>query len=305
MVSLVGDVRAVVEEMALGEPAIVGHSLGASIAAVYAAAHGARAVVCVESRCGSASSPSSCRRTPRTCAASARWRPCCRSTTLSAQALHGGREHRAQGACVSSRGRPWNLGRAAENPSRATDRDRRGDPAPNCSTTPIAARLAATTGLRGLAYGPRAQRARRDLGRDRPHASPRRPGTVCGTRAAATHGPIRALNAPSDRRGSHGRDSGHASTGSASRDRVGARIRACGISARCVVVLRQSLSAPPGRGRAGDRRPRPRLPRASDRAVRRQHERRAPPLDRARAGRNDPRACTQPNARHRLRWRRR
>jgi pimeloyl-ACP methyl ester carboxylesterase len=48
MLSLVGDVRAVVEEMALGEPAIVGHSLGASIAAVYAATHDARAVVCVE-----------------------------------------------------------------------------------------------------------------------------------------------------------------------------------------------------------------------------------------------------------------
>ena len=48
MVSLVGDVRALVEEVALGEPAIVGHSLGASIAAVYAAAHDARAVVCVE-----------------------------------------------------------------------------------------------------------------------------------------------------------------------------------------------------------------------------------------------------------------
>ena len=48
MMSLVGDVRAVVEQVALGEPAIVGHSLGASIAAVYAAAHGARAVVCVE-----------------------------------------------------------------------------------------------------------------------------------------------------------------------------------------------------------------------------------------------------------------
>jgi pimeloyl-ACP methyl ester carboxylesterase len=48
MVSLVSDVRALVEEIALGEPAIVGHSLGASIAAVYAAAHGARAVVCVE-----------------------------------------------------------------------------------------------------------------------------------------------------------------------------------------------------------------------------------------------------------------
>jgi pimeloyl-ACP methyl ester carboxylesterase len=48
MVSLVGDVRALVEEVALGEPAIVGHSLGASIAAVYAAAHGARAVVCVD-----------------------------------------------------------------------------------------------------------------------------------------------------------------------------------------------------------------------------------------------------------------
>jgi pimeloyl-ACP methyl ester carboxylesterase len=48
MLSLVGDVRALVEEVALGEPAIVGHSLGASIAAVYAAAHGARAVICVE-----------------------------------------------------------------------------------------------------------------------------------------------------------------------------------------------------------------------------------------------------------------
>jgi pimeloyl-ACP methyl ester carboxylesterase len=48
MVSLVGDVWAVVEEVALGEPAIVGHSLGATIAAIYAAAHGARAVVCVD-----------------------------------------------------------------------------------------------------------------------------------------------------------------------------------------------------------------------------------------------------------------
>jgi len=48
MVSLVGDVRAVVEEVALGEPAIVGHSLGASIAAAYAAADGARAVVCID-----------------------------------------------------------------------------------------------------------------------------------------------------------------------------------------------------------------------------------------------------------------
>jgi pimeloyl-ACP methyl ester carboxylesterase len=48
MVSLVGDVRALVEEVALGEPAIVGHSLGASVAAVYAAAYGARAVVCVD-----------------------------------------------------------------------------------------------------------------------------------------------------------------------------------------------------------------------------------------------------------------
>lgn len=47
--SLVGDVRAVVEELALSEPALVGHSLGATIAAVYAAAHGARAVACVDS----------------------------------------------------------------------------------------------------------------------------------------------------------------------------------------------------------------------------------------------------------------
>jgi pimeloyl-ACP methyl ester carboxylesterase len=48
MQSLVGDARAVIEEVGLGEPAVVGHSLGASIAAVYAAAHGARVVVCVD-----------------------------------------------------------------------------------------------------------------------------------------------------------------------------------------------------------------------------------------------------------------
>jgi pimeloyl-ACP methyl ester carboxylesterase len=48
MVSLAGDVRALVEELALGVPAIVGHSLGASVAAVYAAPHTARAVVCVD-----------------------------------------------------------------------------------------------------------------------------------------------------------------------------------------------------------------------------------------------------------------
>ena len=48
MPSLVGDVRAVVEELALGEPALVGHSLGCTVAAIYAAAHGARAVVCVD-----------------------------------------------------------------------------------------------------------------------------------------------------------------------------------------------------------------------------------------------------------------
>ena len=49
MLSLAGDVRAVVEELALGDPALVGHSLGVSVVAVYAAAHGARAVVCVDS----------------------------------------------------------------------------------------------------------------------------------------------------------------------------------------------------------------------------------------------------------------
>ena len=48
MPSLVGDVQAVVEDLSLGEPAIVGHSLGATVAAVYAAAHRARAVACVD-----------------------------------------------------------------------------------------------------------------------------------------------------------------------------------------------------------------------------------------------------------------
>jgi pimeloyl-ACP methyl ester carboxylesterase len=49
MPSLVGDVRAVIEELALGEPALVGHSLGVTVVAMYAAVHGARAVVCVDS----------------------------------------------------------------------------------------------------------------------------------------------------------------------------------------------------------------------------------------------------------------
>jgi pimeloyl-ACP methyl ester carboxylesterase len=49
MPSLVGDVRAVVEELGLGEPALVGHSLGANVVAVYAALHAPRAVVCVDS----------------------------------------------------------------------------------------------------------------------------------------------------------------------------------------------------------------------------------------------------------------
>jgi pimeloyl-ACP methyl ester carboxylesterase len=44
----VGDVRAVVEELSLGAPAFVGHSLGGSVAAVHAALHDARAVVCVD-----------------------------------------------------------------------------------------------------------------------------------------------------------------------------------------------------------------------------------------------------------------
>ena len=46
--ALVGDVRAVVEELGLEEPALVGHSLGVTVAAVYAAVHTARAVVCVD-----------------------------------------------------------------------------------------------------------------------------------------------------------------------------------------------------------------------------------------------------------------
>jgi pimeloyl-ACP methyl ester carboxylesterase len=47
-VSLIGDVRAVVEELVVGEPMVVGHSLGATVAALYAAAHEARAVVCLD-----------------------------------------------------------------------------------------------------------------------------------------------------------------------------------------------------------------------------------------------------------------
>jgi pimeloyl-ACP methyl ester carboxylesterase len=48
MPSLVGDVRAVIEELALGEAVLVGHSLGATLVALYTAAHGAHSVVCVD-----------------------------------------------------------------------------------------------------------------------------------------------------------------------------------------------------------------------------------------------------------------
>lgn len=46
--AMVGDVHAVVQELGLGTPAVVGHSLGSTLAGVYAAAHAPRAVVCVD-----------------------------------------------------------------------------------------------------------------------------------------------------------------------------------------------------------------------------------------------------------------
>ena len=46
--SLVSDVRSVVEKLDIGKPGVVGHSLGATVAAVYATVHPARAVVCVD-----------------------------------------------------------------------------------------------------------------------------------------------------------------------------------------------------------------------------------------------------------------
>ncbi len=49
MLTLVSDVRAVIDDLELDKPALVGNSLGANVAAVYAAAHDARGVVCVDS----------------------------------------------------------------------------------------------------------------------------------------------------------------------------------------------------------------------------------------------------------------
>lgn len=48
MLSLVSDAHAVVEELELDSPAVVGHSMGATVAAIYAAAHPVRAVVTVD-----------------------------------------------------------------------------------------------------------------------------------------------------------------------------------------------------------------------------------------------------------------
>jgi pimeloyl-ACP methyl ester carboxylesterase len=48
MPSIIGDVHAVVEAMGFDAPAIVGHSFGGSVAAVYAAAFTPRATVCVD-----------------------------------------------------------------------------------------------------------------------------------------------------------------------------------------------------------------------------------------------------------------
>jgi pimeloyl-ACP methyl ester carboxylesterase len=48
MLALVADVHAVAEELGLEAPAVVGHSLGATVAALYAAVHDPRAIVTVD-----------------------------------------------------------------------------------------------------------------------------------------------------------------------------------------------------------------------------------------------------------------
>ena len=200
MQSLVGDVRAVVEEVGLGEPAVVGHSLGASIAAVYAAAHAARAVVCVDQslRFGDFAALVQARadelRSPRTMEAvvsidhALKLEPYADVEELERRVLAFPRE-----VVLGI----WDA--LLTTPARATDRNRRGHPASTFGTPAVAPRLAATTRLRELAGWPRARRANRDLGGRGPHAPPRPPGTVCGTRPAATQGPSGALSASSDR----------------------------------------------------------------------------------------------------------
>lgn len=211
MQSLVGDVRAVVEEVGPGEPAVVGHSLGASIVAVYAAAPGARTVVCVDQslRFGEFAALVQARaddlRSPRTMEAvvsidrALKLEPYADVEELERRVLAFPRE-----VVLGI----W--GALLNHTSRATDRNRRGPAASTFGTPAVAPRLAATTRLRELAGWPRARRADRDLGGRWPHAPPRPPGTVCGTRPAATQGPSGALSASSDRSGPHGRDSSHA-----------------------------------------------------------------------------------------------
>jgi pimeloyl-ACP methyl ester carboxylesterase len=49
MPALASDLHAAVEEVGLGDPVVVGHSMGTTVAAVYAAAYRVRGVVCVGS----------------------------------------------------------------------------------------------------------------------------------------------------------------------------------------------------------------------------------------------------------------
>jgi pimeloyl-ACP methyl ester carboxylesterase len=48
LLSMVTDVKAVVDEVGMGKPALVGHSLGGPTAAIYAVVNPARAVVCID-----------------------------------------------------------------------------------------------------------------------------------------------------------------------------------------------------------------------------------------------------------------
>ena len=198
--SLVSDVRSVVEKLDVGEPAVVGHSLGATVAALYAAVHPARAVICVDAslRFGDFAQlvqrHANTLRSDRTMEAvlaidhELGLEPYAATKDMERRVLRFPREV-LLGIWQALLTTPPEQLTAIAEPSCP------GSPHPcwHCTDAP-------TTGLPGMANKPRAHRTPRGLGRHRPHAPPRRAATLCLAHPNPTRPTRPTITAPEERR---------------------------------------------------------------------------------------------------------